>query len=402
MSYEKPFAGLKVVDLSQGIAAPYCAMLLAQYGADVIKVEPLEGGDWSRSLGVIYGDHTAYSIIGNVGKRSIALDLKAEAGKAVLWRLLEGADVFCESFRTGVVKRLGFDYATVAARVPRIIYLSVSGFGQQGPLAERPAMDPVLQAYGGLMADNKGEDGLPHRVPVIPVDMSTALYAFQAVSAALYARRDEQKGRYIETSLMQSVAGLQSIRMMAMYLEGGTMKPGGAPGGVFQTADGWINIAIVREWEWQNFCAAIERPDLAADPRYANKNLRIENSVPLYAEVRPLIAREACAYWSERLIEAQVMHERLNSYGEFLQQPQVEATGIITWLPQAGVPQAVPVPNIAGAVPLQPGTARAVAPTLGQHTAAILGEHGFGSAEIAELAAEGVIRKDTVVAAAAD
>ena len=175
MSYEAPFAGLKVVDLSQGIAGPYCAMLLAQHGAEVIKVEGLGDGDWARTLGTRYGSHSAFSIIGNLGKRSIAVDLKSDAGKAVVWRLLKGADVFLEGFRPGVIKRLGFDYAAVSAREPRILYVAISGFGQSGPLSERPAMDPVLQAYTGLMSENRGEDGIPHRVPVIVVDMSTAL-----------------------------------------------------------------------------------------------------------------------------------------------------------------------------------------------------------------------------------
>ena len=160
----------------------------------------------------------------------------------MLWRLLQGADVFLEGFRPGVIKRLGFDYDAVSAREPRLLYVSISGFGQTGPLAERPAMDPVLQAYTGLMAENRGEDGIPHRVPVIVVDMSTALYAFQALSAALYARRDEPRGRYIDVSLMQAATALQSIRLMACHLEGGAMKPGGVPGGVFQTADGWMSI----------------------------------------------------------------------------------------------------------------------------------------------------------------
>ena len=214
MSYDAPFAGLKVVDLSQGVAGPYCGMLLAQYGADVIKVEPTGEGDWARTLGTRYGDHSAYSIPANLGKRSIALDLKSDAGKEVLWRLIAGADVLLEGFRPGVLDRLGFGYEAVSQREPRILYLSVSGFGQTGPLSGRPAMDPVLQAFTGLMIDNKGEDGIPHRVPFIVIDMSTALYAFQALSAALYARRDEPRGRHIEVSLMQAASAMQSIRMM--------------------------------------------------------------------------------------------------------------------------------------------------------------------------------------------
>src|SRR5471032_536844 len=269
MSYDAPFAGLKVVDLSQGIAGPYCAMLLAQHGAQVIKVEGIGDGDWARTLGVRHGSHSAFSIIGNIGKRSLSVDLKSGAGKQVLWRVLKGADVFLEGFRPGVIKRLGFDYEAVSAREPRILYLSISGFGQTGPLAERPAMDPVLQAYTGLMDANRGEDGIPHRVPVIVVDMSTALYAFQALSAALYARRDETRGRYIEASLMQAATALQSIRLMACHLEGGTMRPGGAPGGVFKIADGWMSMVAINDRDWRALCAAMQMQALADDPRFA-------------------------------------------------------------------------------------------------------------------------------------
>src|SRR6266404_1576809 len=252
MGYDAPFAGLKVIDLSQGIAGPYCTMLLAQHGAEVIKVENIGEGDRSRALGARYGEHTAFSIIGNLGKRSIALNLKSDEGKQVLWRLIGGADVFLEGFRPGVIRRLGFDYEAVAAREPRLLYVAISGFGQTGPLAERPAMDPVLQAYTGLMIENRGEDGIPHRVPVIVVDMSTALYAFQALSAALYARRDETAGRYIDVSLMQAATALQSIRLIACHLEGGTMKPGGAPGGVFRIADGWMSLVAINDRDWKN------------------------------------------------------------------------------------------------------------------------------------------------------
>jgi len=270
MSYDAPLAGLKVVDLSQGIAGPYCAMLLAQHGAEVIKVESIGEGDWARALGVRYESHTAFSIIGNMGKRSISVDLKTEAGKRVLWRLLEGADIFLEGFRPGVIKRLGFDYEAVSAREPRILYVSISGFGQTGPLSERPAMDPVLQAYTGMMIENRGEDGIPHRVPVIVVDMSTALYAYQALSTALYARRDEARGRYIDVSLMQAATALQSIRLMACHLEGGTMKPGGVPGGVFKTADGWMSIVAINDRDWASLCAAMDMPALAQDARFAS------------------------------------------------------------------------------------------------------------------------------------
>jgi crotonobetainyl-CoA:carnitine CoA-transferase CaiB-like acyl-CoA transferase len=385
MSYDAPFAGLKVIDLSQGIAGPYCAMLLAQYGADVIKVEGMGEGDWVRTIGTRYGNHSTFSVIGNLGKRSLAVDLKSDAGKQVVWRLLQGADVFLEGFRPGVIKRLGFDYPSVAAREPRILYLSISGFGQSGPLAERPAMDPVLQAYTGLMVENQGEDGIPHRVPVIVVDMSTALYAFQALSAALYARRDEPCGRYLDVSLMQSATALQSIRLMSSHLEGGVIKPGGAPGGVFKIADGWMSLLAFNDRDFKALCAAMDMPALADDPKFSSQKARLANDVALYAIVRPTLAAKPWADWTKRLTDARLMHERLNSYAEFMDQPHVRETGLIQWLSQAGFNRPVPVPALPGMLPQAEGTPRGTAPVTGQHTREILAQHGYTSAEVERL-----------------
>ena len=390
MSYDAPFAGLKVVDLSQGVAGPYCGMLLAQHGADVIKVEPTGEGDWARTLGRRYGDQSAFSIASNLGKRSVALDLKSGEGKEVLWRLIVGADVLLEGFRPGVLKRLGFGYCAVSAREPRILYLSVSGFGQIGPLADRPAMDPVLQAFTGLMIDNKGEDGIPHRVPFVVIDMSTALYAFQALSAALYARRDQPRGRRIEVSLLQTASAIQVIRMMMVYLEGERVRRS-MPSGVFKTADGWLQFLIVRQESWVKFCSIVlATPELAADPRFADDAARMSNEAELMAIVRPSIAAKPTAYWSQRLREADIMHERLNSFREFLRHPQAEAIGLVSWL-EAGTCEPVPVPNIAGIAPFTAGTARATPPRLGQHTREVLGEHGFSATDIAALIERGVV-----------
>jgi len=391
MSYDKPFAGLKVIDVSQGVAGPYCAMLLAQYGANVIKVEPPGVGDWARNLGVVYGDQCAYSLPANLGKRAIALDLKQDDGRAVLWRLIQGADVFLQGFRPGVIDRLGFGYAAVVGREPRIIYLSVSGFGQIGPLAERPAMDPILQAYTGLTVENKGEDGIPHRTPIIAIDMSTALYAYSAVSTALYARRDEPRGRHIEASLLQAAAGLQVVRMMQSYLEGGAIRPPGAPSGVYQVADGWMTVTVVRLHEWLGFCRSVGLTDFAADDRLATTQGRFEHSDAINAALRPLLASQSFAHWSERLAAERIMHEQLNSYTGFLGHPHVEACGAIAWLHHPHVPDRLPMPQVIGAPPLVDGSPLATAPGLGEHTETILREHGYAAADIAGLIARGVV-----------
>jgi len=391
MSYDKPFAGLKVIDVSQGVAGPYCAMLLAQYGADVIKVEPPGVGDWARNLGVVYGEHCAYSIPANLGKRAIALDLKQADGRAILWRLLRGADVFLQGFRPGVIDRLGFGYADVAEREPSIIYLSVSGFGQTGPLAERPAMDPILQAYTGLTVENKGEDGIPHRTPIIAIDMTTALYAYSAVSTALYARHDEPRGRHIEASLLQAAAGLQVVRMMQSYLEDGAIRPPGAPSGVYQVADGWMTITLVRLHEWLGFCKAVGLPAFAEDERFRATQGRYDHAAEINAALRPLLASQPFAHWSQRLAAERIMHEQLNSYGGFLQHPHVEASGAIAWLHHRHVPKALPMPQLIGAPPFVDGSRLAGSPGLGEHTEAILLEHGYAAGQITDLLARGVV-----------
>lgn len=374
MSYDAPFAGLKVMDLSQGIAGPYAGMLLAQYGADVIKVEPPEG-DWARALGRRYGDLSAFVIAANLGKRAIVLDLKAEEGRATLRRLVASADVFLESFRPGVAARLGFGYPDVAALSPRVIYLSVSGFGQTGPDAERPGVDTVFQAFTGLMSMNRGADGIPHRVGVIVMDMATALCSFQAMAVALYARREEPRGRYIESSLLRGGATIQAVSLIQHHLEAGKPQPGLTPSGTFKASDGWINVTILRDAEFRALCDALELPAVKSDPRFATNDSRFVHLAEMNAVLDPEFARRTTEDLSARLRSARLMHQRVNTHLEFLDHPHVKATGAVTWIEQPGLGR-LPVPNVPGLPPLVSGTPRAVAPSLDQHRKEILAELG--------------------------
>ena len=389
MDYDAAFAGMKVIDLSGGVAGPSCAMLLAQHGADVIKVEtPHNGGDWSRILGRTYGDHSAYSLYGTLGKRSLALDLKTPEGKEILWRLLRGADVFIEGFRPGTIQRYGFGYDAVSAREPGIIYYSISGFGLTGPLAARPAMDPVLQAFTGIVTENKGEhDGHPHRIAISLIDMFSGLLGFQAIATSLYVRREQEvkQGRFIELSLMQGGAMLSVVRLIAAYLERGTLQRVSMPNGVFNTADGQINITMIRPADWRPFCEAIEATELLEDPRFATHAARGANLDELLTWLRPVFKARTTAWLSERLSAKGIMNGRVNSYQEFLLEEQVAATGIMSWLEQPGVTELVPMPNIPGLPPFESGTRRAHAPELGEHTSDVLAEHGYSAAAIRAL-----------------
>jgi crotonobetainyl-CoA:carnitine CoA-transferase CaiB-like acyl-CoA transferase len=190
---------------------------------------------------------------------------------------------------------------------------------------------------------------------------------------------------------MQAATALQSIRLMGCYLEGGVMKPGGVPGGVFKTADGWMSILAMNDRDWRSLCRAIDMPALADDPRFVTPALRLGNDVALYAIVRPAIEALPSAEWGKRLTDARLMHERLNSYLDFIEQPHVKETGLIQWLGQAGLDRPVPVPALPGMLPQADGSPRGTAPVPGQHTKAILGEHGYADPEIDALLAKGVV-----------
>ncbi len=389
MSFERPYEGIRVVDMSQGVAGPYCGMLLAQHGADVIKVEPGDG-DWARSLGQEYGDHSAFSIAANLGKRSIVADLKHKDSRAVIDRLIARADVFIEGFRPGVIDRLGYGYERLKALNPSLIYVSVSGFGQTGPMRERPAMDPLLQAFTGFMSENTGADGIPHRTPLILFDMSTALYAQQAVAAALYARRDHNQGRRIDLSLMEAAAAVQAIRLMDGYREG-PYRVASAPSGTFKTQDGWLQMIVVKNTEFEKLCNAVGWQDFLADPRFESNLKRREHADFLIGEARALFAGGTTAHWQEVLTDAGVQNEKVQSYRDFVEHPQIAAVEGIAWLEQDGSDEAWPVPNMPGVPKLKPGDPHAVSPSLGRHSREILREVGYDDRAIEQLVKDGVI-----------
>ena len=390
MSYQKPYKGLKVIDFSQGVAGPYCGMLLAQHGAEVIKIEPKDG-DWARNLGQEYGEHSAFSVAANLGKKSIIIDLKNKKSQSILDKIIKQSDIFIEGFRPGVITRLGYDYNRLTKINPKLIYLSISGFGQIGPMSNKPAMDPVLQAFTGFMSENKGPDDIPHRTPVIIFDMTTALYATQLISASLYARTNEKFGRKIEISLMEAAAAMQSIRLMSGYMEG-PYTHASSPSGTFKTKDGWIQIIVVKNHEFIKFCNAVGWKKFINDKRFVSNAERRKHEAILSREVQKLFIKEKTEYWKNLLNDYEVQNEKVQNYKEFIESEQTKALDLISWVKQPTTGTLWPVPNIPGMPKFTNDNLLSKAPSLGQHSKEILKTLGYTDSQIENFISEEVIK----------
>jgi crotonobetainyl-CoA:carnitine CoA-transferase CaiB-like acyl-CoA transferase len=373
-TFEAPYRGLRVLDFGQGVASPYCGYLLAANGADVIKVEPPEG-DWSRRLGTTYGSHSALSAVYNRGKRSLSLDLKRPEAIDVACKLAQKADVLIEGFRPGVMARLGLGYELLSRENPRLIYLSISGFGQRGPYSERPCSDSVAQAFSGLVSVNVGADNIPHRVGATLSDVCTGLYAFQAVSTALYARATIGKGRWIDISLTQSTAALLGHKFAEHVLEGGTPRPLNVPAGTYRTGDGWLMVTLVTESQYRRLCSVLDRADLAEDPRFADFAHRADHAETLMEELRRVFPSDTTEAWLTRLHAADIIADRILNPGEWLRNDHVQEakSAICCDTPLVGHVYAARTPGaVGGAEDSLPA-----APDVGQHNRAILTEIGF-------------------------
>jgi crotonobetainyl-CoA:carnitine CoA-transferase CaiB-like acyl-CoA transferase len=399
MSHERPFAGLKVCDIAQGISGPYCGMMLAQYGAAVTKIEGFDG-DWVRNMGGrIAGDHSAQSLAMNRGKRSIALDLKHPKGLAVAKRLAREADVVTQNFRPGVIERLGLGYEAVADDNPDVIYLSVSGFGLEGPLTKRPVTDAIMQGFSGLQSITRGADGAPQSVGMAIIDYITGIYAYQAVVTALYARAMGAGGRHVKISMLQAALSVQAGQFIRHHTQGGQPHAVGVPVGVFRTKDGHISLSSNKPTHFAEVCDLLGRADLKTDPDYDTHEKRIWKSREINAAFQEKLLARSAEEWEQTFTELGLMCTRVNGYGELLDHPQVAAQDIFTWAQQTGT-GAIPVPNLPGVDPAAPDDPRAISPAIGEHTEAILAGLGYEPDAIATMAAEGAILKHTAPAAA--
>ncbi len=385
-----PFEGLKVLDLSQGIAGPYCGMHLARNGADVIKVEPPGAGCWSRLLGKHTGDQTAHSVIVNRAKRSLAVDLKTAEGVAIVQKLAAGCDVLIQNYRVGKIDKFKLDYASVQKTNPNIIYLSITGFGATGPLADQPATDSVMQAFTGLMSINRDVNGAPQRIEMLAIDFSTGLYAFQAVAAALYRKAMKGRGAHIETSLLECALALQEGAMMEQHLQGGAAEPIGMPVGMFKTKDGYMSVNARRDEHFKRLSKLLGKEEWITDPRYADARGRVNNRHELMAELRPYFKQKTSDEWVALLTGIDILKAKVNTYEDLFADPQVQAMNAVRWVENDTLGR-VPMGNICGQQAAASGDNLTHAPHVGEHTRAILGELGYASADIEKLGAAGVV-----------
>src|SRR5687768_7409814 len=303
-----PLDGVRVVDLTQVMGGPFCTMQLGDFGADVIKVEP-PSGDLSRSMGGeqlrIPGSDNAPFFALNRNKRSIVLDLTRDHDRTVFLALARTADVVVESFRPGVTKRLGVDYETVSAANPRVIYASISGFGQTGPYADRPGFDLIAQGMSGIMSVTGEPDGTPVKCGVPIADLAVGLIATNGILAALIARDRTGRGQYIDTSLFDSALAMSVWETTEYWATGNAPRAMGsahrlnAPYQAFRTSDGYITLAAITSAQWERLCATLDRAPLAVDPRFATNAARIANWPALVEELEAALASRTTADWVE-------------------------------------------------------------------------------------------------------
>ncbi len=388
-----PLTGVRVLDLSRVLAGPYCSMALADMGADVIKVEHPEGGDDTRRFGppFVEGESTYYLAV-NRNKRSLALDLKAAEGKAVLWKLVEQADVLLENFRPGALERLGFGYAACAARNPRLVYCSVSAFGHHGDPAwtRRPGYDVILQGMGGIPSLTGPLDGPPSKVGASIADVVSGMYATQGVLLALLARDRTGRGQHVDVAMLDGQVSLLTY-LASAWLNAGVEPPrvgnrhlSVAPYSAYRAADGWLNLAVANDALWAKFCALLERPDLLEDARFATNPDRVRNVEALDAALAPTLAQRTVAGWLEVLDAAGIPAGPILTVPQVLGHPQLLARGMVPSLPHPtlGTVRATGVPVRLSDTP---GAARTAPPALGEHTDAVLTELGYDAAAIAAL-----------------
>ncbi len=383
---------IRVIDLTQVRAGPTCCRQLADWGADVVQVQMPEHMRGDDTLGGQDGSDYQYT---HRNKRSMTLNLKEPEGIALLKRLIAGADVVVENFRPDVKFRLGIDYDSLRPDNIGLIYASISGFGQTGPLATRPGFDQIAQGMGGLMSVTGQPNGEPLRVGIPIADLCAGIFAAQGILVALIERQKSGQGQWLHTSLLESMVYMMDFQTSRWLIDGevagqaGNFHPTSIPTGVYKARDGYMNIAVFGSKIWERFCTILGAPQWMSDPRFADKPSRSANREILNAQINERLAFQDCAYWIEKLNEGGVACGLINKMDAVFEEPQVQHLGIVKEVVSArrGKQRLVGQP-----VQLQrtPSTIARSTPQRGEHTEEILSHLGISASDLTRLKANGV------------
>ena len=398
-----PLAGVRIIEMAAMVSGPSAAMLLADQGADVIKVENPDGGDHMRASANQRAGYSAAFLNNNRNKRSIALNLKHARGADVLMRLVADADVFIQNFRPGVADRIGIGEAAIRSVSPRIIYTSISGFGEHGPYAAKPVYDPLIQAMSGLATIQGGsDDARPRLVRTILPDKLTGIVSAQAITAALLARERTGEGQHVQISMLDTViAFLWGSDMASQTFTDGELPQQDAASFIdliYETTDGFITVAVQTDREWQALTRALDQPAWLEDARFATPATRQHNIDARLALTQDVLRTRTTAAWLDRLEAESVPCAPVLTRNQMIAHPQIAENAIIMEFvhDQAGrIRQAMPAAKFSHT----PTELRMAAPALGAHTAAILADVGYTADEIAELANDGAIAYPAGIAA---
>ncbi|MBI2868130.1 MAG: CoA transferase [Chloroflexi bacterium] len=395
----RPLKGVRVLDLSWVLSGPYCTMILADLGAEVVKVERPEVGDTARGNGPFVNGSSTYFVSLNRGKKSVALDLKARQGKALFLRLAEKADAVIENMVPGTMQKMGLGYRTLRRHNPRLIYAAISGFGQTGPYAERPALDIVAQAMGGVMSITGEEGGTPLRPGVSIGDLSAGLFTAIAILAALHERQRSGKGQMIDSSMLDCIVALEENAFARYFATGeaprrlGSRHPAFTPFQSFQTKDGYIVVAIAGgiNDQWPLFCATIGHLELIDDPRYQDGWMRTQNYYSLEPVLSSALRAKSSAEWLEEFQAVGIACGPVNDIPHVATDPQVlhRRMFVESPLPNGGAMRLV---NTPFKFSRSQSGGRGAAPQLGEHTEQVLRSWlGLSAAKVRELKRRGVV-----------